>query len=350
MTNLEISTLLCPYCHHHFHIASVFKKKGSQIEFGSLYCHCDEFPILFGILYLFRHNNKNILILLQKQKYFSALSLALGLGKLRKIFFAIFIQINKKNHISPTNVFNKLLIEFLFKLSPALYHYYFSRHQEKESYLFYLPLLFLNPNSNIYWLDVGSGIKNHYHQLHKHYPHIHLFSLEKYFSHIFLSRIFYPEKNCTYLCSDFSIGPHFSPQSIDIITFIDSLPFIENQKRSLLFAQKNLSKNGLIYITSLVEHLYATDFGQCYPLSRQLISEFFPSPPSFFDEKKLLDHLFQKSFLKNSLLSNSSSPYFRYSLLWPLNKLLPKSSPLIEIPKNTFSWKKPKIQWQNKIY
>lgn len=349
MTSQEITLIICPYCHHHFKIASIFRKNNQQIEFGTVYCHCDEFPIIFGILYLHRQNTKNIITNLRKKHFFLALSLALNLGKFRKCLLWIFIQLNKIIRISPANFINKFLIMNTFKLSPSLYHYYFHRHQEKESYLFFIPLFFLKSPTNLHWLDIGSGLQNHYRQLHQSYPEIQLITLEKYFQNIFLSRLFYPEINCLYLCSDISTGPHFLPNTLDCITFIDSLPFIEKQKETLLQAQVYLKKNGYIYASSLVEHLYANNYAQCYPTSIKLIDEFFPNSPSFFDEKNLVTSLFQYPFLKKSLLKKKSHPYFRYSLIWPSIKPISHSLS-IEIPQNTFSWKKPKIQWRNSVY
>lgn len=351
MTKKELKLIICPYCHSKVHLNHIFKEDRQQIEFATVICHCDEFPVLFGILYLHRNKNKNIVNYLKNKQIIKALCFAFEFGKLKSFLFTIFTQLNKYFSISPNNFINSFLIKLLWKMPSSQFKYYFSRHQEKESLLFFLPITFNLPTKNSLWLDVGSGIFNYYPDLYFLYPRLSIISLEYIFQNIYLSRLFYPTK-ALYICSNFSTGPHFPKNSLDIITFIDSLPFMENQRQSLEIATKSLlAKSGLLCVTSLTEHLYTKDYSHSFPLSSKLIKKFLPSPCQIFDEIKLCQTLDKKNALQKSLLLSTISPQFRYSLLWPQQKLPVKINiPAYLLQKKHTLWKNAKIQWQSKIY
>jgi hypothetical protein len=168
---------------------------------------------------------------------------------------------------------------------------------------------------------------------------------------MYLSHLFFPQKNVTYICSDFSLGLHFYPKTLDIITFIDSFPFIEKQKSSLNLAVSLIKKNGLLFISSMVEHIYLNDFANIFPLSPGLISGYLPSPCQIFDEVKLCQKLFQKQSLQQSLLSSSLTPKFRYSLVWPIQILSDKIFMPPSLINNKYTqWINPNICWKNRVY
>lgn len=347
MTHKELSRLICPYCHSHFHLHKIIKKDNYQIEYGTAFCHCDEFPIVFGILYLHKKNNKIVVNYLKKGHLLKSLITSFEFGKIKTILFILFTHLNKFLRVSPNNFINQFLIKLLWKMPSSQFKYYFSRRQEIESLLFFLPLSFRQLKTNSIWLDVGSGVSNYYPELLKLYPKLTLISQENLFQNIYLSRFFFPEK-IIYICSDFSSGPILPSKCLDIITFIDSLPFMENQRLSLdISTNFLLNKNGLLYASNIIEHLYTHDYSHSFPLSMKLIKEFLPSTPQFFDEIKLCQQL----NLKKSLLSSNSTPRFRYSFIWPSQKI-PKN---LFIPQSLLQnkhslWQNPNIQWQNKIY
>lgn len=351
MTKKELSDLICPYCNSSFNINKSFIKKNKNIIFGTVYCSCDEFPIIEGILYLHKNRAKKIVDSLKKHRLQSATIQALSLSRIKNIFFTLFRQFNKSFKISPNNLINRILIIFIFKIPAKQFRYYFSRNQEIESLLFFMPLSLKRVTNNSLWLDVGSGIMNYYDYLHHIYPKLKVISVENLFTNIYLSNLFFPHKNVTYICSDFTTGLHSPIKTIDIITFIDSFPFIEKQKSSLKLASSLLKKNGLLYISSLVEHIYLNDSANTYPLSTKLIKTFLSTPCQIFDEAKLCQKLFIKKTLQSSLLSSSLSPEFRYSLLWPCQTLPERVFIPSSLVKNKYTqWVNPDIQWRNRVY
>lgn len=344
MTKKQLSSIICPYCNSKFSLSKIYKKNKNQIEYGSVCCHCDEFPIIFGILYLHKNNNKKIINFLKKHQLFKALCSAFNFGKLKTFCFIIFIHFNRFFRVPTSNFINKIFIKFLWNMPQSQFKYYFLRHQEIESLLFFLPLTFCRPKSNFLWLDVGSGIRNYYSKLQHLHPKLTIASLELYFQNIYLSKLFFP-KNVIYLCSDFSYGPHLSSKKVDIITFIDSLPFMKNQRISFEIASQNLlKKNGLLFASSIVERFHTSDYSNTFPLSQNLIRKFLPSPCQIFDEITLCQQLSHPHALQNSLLTPSSTPKFRYSLIWPAQKLPLK----ITIPPSLL--RKKHTLWQNNIY
>jgi len=351
MTNKQLSYLICPYCNSQFHVNKSFIKKQNNIIFGTVYCNCDEFPVVDGILYLHKSRIKAIVDSLNKHKFHRAVAIALGLSRKKTFIFDLFTQYNKIFNRLPNNFINRVLISFLFNIPPNQFKYYFSRHQEIESLLFFLPLTFKTVTDDSLWLDVGSGITNYYHHLYRLYPKLNIISLENIFNNMYLSHLFFPQKNVTYICSDFSLGLHLYPKTLDIITFIDSFPFIEKQKSSLNLAVSLLKKNGLFFISSMVEHIYLNDFANIFPLSLRLISDYLPSPCQIFDEVKLCQKLFQKQPLQQSLINSSFAPKFRYSLVWPTQILSDKIFMPPSLVGNKYTqWINPSICWKNRVY
>lgn len=351
MTKKELSHIICPYCNSQFYLNKCYTKKQKNIIFGTVYCNCDEFPIIDSILYLHKNKTKAIINSLSQHEFHNATAIALDLDHIKTFLYNIFTQYNKNFAVSPDNFINRRLISLIFKIPPNQFKYYFFRHLEIESLLFFLPLSFKKIENSSLWLDVGSGITNYYHYLHQIYPKLNIISLEMFFSNIYLSHLFFPQKNITYICSDFSYGLHLHPKTIDVITFIDSLPFIKKQKYSLNLATSLLKTTGLLYVSSMVEHLYINDFANVFPLSSQLIRNFLSTPCQIFDEEKLCQKIFEKNSLEQSLLTPFSSPKFRYSLLWPTQKLLNKITipPFLTKNKHT-QWLNPTIQWHNRVY
>ena len=344
MTKEQLSLTICPYCNSKFSLNKIYKKNKNQIEYGTASCHCDEFPIIFGILYLHKNNHKKIVYQLKKNQLSKALYSSLNLGKLKTFCFIIFTHFNRFFRVPPNNFINSIFIKLLWNMPQSQYKYYFFRHQEIESLLFFLPLTFSQLKPNSLWLDVGSGISNYYSKLQHLHPKLTIVSLEMYFQNIFLSKLFFP-KNVIYLCSDFSYGPHLPSKKVDVVTFIDSLPFMKNQRVSLEIASQNLLKTkGLLFASSLVERLHTSDYSNTFPLSQNQIRKFLPSSCQIFDEIILCQQLSHPQALQNSLLAPTSTPKFRYSLLWPSQALPSK----IFIPPSLLQ--KKHTLWQNDLY
>jgi hypothetical protein len=351
MTKKELSLLICPYCNSIFHLNRVVSKNDQELEYATVYCICDEFPIVSGILYLDKSKIKTVVSALQQQQPFLALCRTFEFGNLKSLLLKIFLQYNKF-HFSPNNFINISLIKILWNIDSSELNYYLNRQKEIESLLFFTPLSFHKVKSDSLWLDVGSGITNYYRELHQIYPNLTIISIEKLFRNILLSRLFYPDKNVTYICSDIGHGLHFPQNSIDIVTAIDSLPFIEKQKYTIDVIVKNyLKKNGIFFVSSIIEHVYFSDFNHFFPLSTKLVRSYLPTRGLLFDEINLCKNLFKKNPFSISLLKSSTSPLFRYCLLWPVKKLptkfyLPPSIPTTKLT----LWQNPKIIWQNKTY
>jgi hypothetical protein len=351
MTKKELSRLICPYCNSKFHLNHVVTKKNHVIEYATVYCNCDEFPIVSGILYLNKSKIKSIVSSLQQKHSFNALCSAFEFGRFKSLLMAIFIQINK-HHLSPNNFLNIFLIKHLWNIGHSELNYYLNRRIEIESLLFFTPLSFRKINSHSIWLDVGSGITNYYRELHFIHPDITIISLEKMFRNIFLSRLFHPEKNVTYICSDFCKGQVLPQNSADIITIIDSFPFIEQQKYTLdTISQNTLKKGGIFFVTGIVEHIYFSDYNHIFPISTRLARNYLPSAGQLFDEIKLCQNLNKRNPFTKSLIKLSSSPQFRYCLLWPTKKLPPTFFLPPSIPTTNLTlWQNPEIKWRNQVY
>jgi hypothetical protein len=246
------------------------------------------------------------------------------------------------------------LWRYLIKNTPQDYQYFFKREQYISSLLFFFPLGYLESKKTYNWLDIGSGIFTHYKNLELLNPRIKVFSLETSFYFQYLSQIFYPASNITRICSSLTYGQHFSKHTLDVITSIDSLHQIPQQKYAVELATNSgiLKKNGFFFVSSLFEHAYF-DPEVYFPISKRLIRDFFDSAPVFFDNAALAIKLKRGQQGIDRALVGLKEETPRFCLLWPKRMLDKKwylKLPTQITSKAHILWNDSKPLWQNKVF
>ncbi|MBP9817566.1 methyltransferase domain-containing protein [Candidatus Shapirobacteria bacterium] len=312
--------LRCPYC------GGKFKKHRD-----SLVCDCDEFPIVEGILCLDKSIVKRVIDKQQKNDKVGALAEALGFGK-RRVILKLLMWLAEK----------KIFIYWLWGYKKHEWNYYINRHEERESELFWWPTLIKHQKLEV-WVDIGSGFGHNHQKLLKKYPGTTIYSVENSFKNLLLSKLIYDENSrLVRVCADMSeVGSLFIEHKVDVVTLIDVLPFVKNQQKLVeIVVKKILGRNGVVVMTSMVEHVYLETLGNYFPIYWEKLKSWLPKDGVFLDELKVLG---EGDALK-SVLVDKQKPVFRYSVIWP-GKMPQK---IVFGAKNY--WKDAKIKWKNKVY
>ena len=318
----QIKLITCPYCENTFKKNIIVKIKGKVIEYGSVYCQCDEFPIIEGILLLDKKKAKPVLEFIKKKDTKNALIKSIlpfkknyiyKLIKFEKISrFILTILLNKNKLENPRTL--KFLLTLLTTKEEARYH--LNRKKEYDSLLIFFPTLLLEKNQTLQWLNLGSGLMNYYSKIHNHFSKKILFiSVEQSFISLFFSNFFNKKnKNVIKICTNSSIGK-LTKNKNDIVTMIDMIPFLENQRNQIEVAENSLKKDGLLYISGLMEHMYLPPNSHCFPLLIDTVQSFFSKKTIIINEAKLLHQIENNSIFIKDTIKKEDDKISKYSVL-----------------------------------
>lgn len=352
MKSDTLQHLQCPYCHHSFAWQTQLQMNKDSVEFGSVVCQCEEFPVIRGILYLHRENTKKLLSLVREKQFHKATMEAL-IGQ------AAFLQRNIIKRVLP-----KFLLEENFyrtrpltSLKPWLQlfmtsqeaHYYAHRQREKESLFFFLPIGLTQKKKKATWVNYASGLHTYHSWIPKNFSTI--ISVEYSFLLTFFSKIYFDDPRTLYVCGDITSGI-YTAQPADVITVMDAFLAIARQRQLVetVTSSHALKKNGTLFISTIPEHAYLENPHYIYPIHHNLLQTFFPSEPLFMNDSQLLKQLNNKTLDIRKIKNLEKT--FRYSLLWPQ----PKTDTIsLHIPEELLenaqqSWEKAEKTWENAIY
>ena len=369
MLHSDVKRLQCPLCYGSFKIGTVWQKDGKRIVFGSVVCHCDEFPIVEGILYLFKPLNRQILDSL-RQKDFTA---------------ALLLSLTQKKKFHPEGVWMKqskpllsriLAPHLLQKIGKAncarllslylpkhLVRYYFTRDEWQDSLAIHFPLaaLLARPQRRrkILWLDVGSGIVNYFAEMQLAYPQLSIISMDSNFSNLFLSQVFYAGKNVVRICADAHFLRLVQPHSLDVITVIDTLQSLQAPVPVLQQAASSelLKSNGVLFVSGLQEHLFVERDWGIFPAPREMIMHAFKGKkqPIFFDNEELSKQIQAGEIRFQEVRLHKTDPVFSYGFIWTKDQSVPSVlstqflSPEVRA-KAARRWEDAHKMWQNRAY
>lgn len=371
MIKSDIEELQCPFCTTPFQLGDVWRAQGKEIEYGSLYCSCDEFPIVAGILYLFRPLNRTLLEYLRNNGFAEAFVLCCTQKKaLQPENFWMMPVVNllskRKDLIGDARKLGKDNISFLlgFVISRHLMKYYFEREKWKDSLTLAFPLAVLlsRPNTKkqkLIWFDLGAGVVNYYLQLQAVWPALTFISEDSSFLNLFLSRAFYPGKRVCRVCSDANVFPVVRPKRADIVTFIDSLDSLSSTTAVLrqVLEKGWLKPNGILFVSGLQEHLYVDKRWGLFPVPKKSVESIFTGKnvPAYFDTNALSASIVAGEVSLKKVRLSSDPSRFRYSFFWSQKvklpeKLLTHFLPQITREKATSIWENPVRSWQNRAY
>lgn len=360
-----LHSLVCPYCGHRFKIHIINVHAGKEIVYGSICCVCDEFPIVGGIIYLQKEKAKKILYYIQKNDCTGALIAAIDEvawieSRIPKTFGHRFLYhlLNPKRLRECSPSYLRRLWCIILRRKRTEYNFFFNRQQEMDWLLLFLPTgMVKDTSSPTIWVNIGAGIHNLYSAVIKIFPSVYFYSIEKNFLQAYLGVTLFPTKQTTWICSNGSMGVHFVKKSIDIVTFLDSLLFIPNQKQAIQSITHSgiLRNHAMVFASAISEHMYfpIPETPEIYPVKRKSIESYFPSDVSFFDHEKLSVILQSgKNPIQKAIIDTTSAVY-RYCVLWPKSITGKISTPYIP---HTFKkqatriWMQPNILWRNKIF
>lgn len=370
----DLTLLQCPYCLSQFEQGTVWKKRGLQWEFASVFCHCDEFPIVRGVLYLHKPKHREILDFLRQKQFVSATVLAL----------------TDKPRFHPdrfiVRTFNRWVGEFLaadflkrlgtkqvarllsFVQPPQIVKYYFQREEWQDALAIVLPLAVLKTKKlprtkQTVWFDVGSGMSNFFGLMQSALPNLKIISLDKNFDNLFLSNIFYPAKDVIHICGDARFLHAVRPHTLDVVTLIDVLQTLDAVVPVLeqLVKPGWIKKAGMFFVSGIPEHLYLPRAAGIFPIQRQIIEQFFAKSaalrpkPTFFDNERLCKSIVAGHVDTPSVTLKKKQSTFRYAFWWSPTQQLPEQMDTTFIPSNvrdraTLIWENATVTWSNKAY
>ncbi|OGY16042.1 MAG: hypothetical protein A2785_02635 [Candidatus Chisholmbacteria bacterium RIFCSPHIGHO2_01_FULL_49_18] len=350
-----IAEMQCPYCLASFQVNHRLKTTPTSIEYGSVFCACEEFPIIAGILDLRRKYAKRSIREIQNKSREEAMKSALTQSKVWK-WSPLITMIANTDSLSERQSHVILALTKVIGNAHAA-DYIRKRRTEKESLLLYLPLSLLPERKKEHtWLDVGSGFNSQLPILAEYRPRITFLALDISFFKLLLFRISQPSPNLSFICSDINSGFPVKPEKVSVITLIDVLANIEEQRRAieLLTKRKQLKSEGFLLITSIPEKVYLPFSETTYPLKRKLLRSFFPSPPAIMDEVKIVNTLGDPTMNLRAHQVGDQDTLFRYTVIWPRQKIRKRKYKL-HIPKHAIEkaetiWQTSKVKWENRAY
>ncbi|MBW7955182.1 hypothetical protein H3C66_00450 [Patescibacteria group bacterium] len=378
MQHKQVSLLQCPYCLKSFSVAEVWQKAGQDIRFGSLYCLCDEFPVIEGILYLFKPTHRLLLDLLRARKFTEATLLCISQKRLLRSnmpwmkfggmkLMSWLLDPSFLKRIGQRNV-----IRLLSHLMPKhLLEYYFTRGKWKDSFLIGVPLAILLErekkqkvtSKSLYWFDIGSGIVNYFAEIQAARKNIQIISLDAGFSNLFLSQIFYPGQDVIRICGDAHFIQLVRPQTIDVVSIIDTLQCLSAPVPFLteLLDPLWLKKDAQVFVSGLPEHLYLDRDWGIFPTPRSIIQQYFSLrggkkvEPVFLNNEALSAAFCEGTVELKKVILTTKQRTFRYSFWWSQTQRLPKqlSSMFFSQAQRenaTLSWETSQRKWTNRAY
>ena len=154
-----IAEMQCPYCLASFQVNNRLKTTPTSIEYGSVFCACEEFPIIAGMLDLRRKYAKRSIREIQNKSREEAMKSALTQSKVWK-WSPLITMIANTDSLSERQSHVILALTKVIGNAHAA-DYIRKRRTEKESLLLYLPLSLLPERKKEHtWLDVGSGLNS----------------------------------------------------------------------------------------------------------------------------------------------------------------------------------------------
>jgi uncharacterized protein YbaR (Trm112 family) len=369
MRREDVQLLQCPYCLSRYSLGHERVQEKKEIVYGSLYCDCDEFPIIEGVLFLHRPLNRTLLEYVRSSEFHKAFLLA----------------ISQKRWLHPESVFGKILLKYLGKrnmleylrelgkervisilrvLIPThLLRYYFRRAEWRDALTIFLPLVVQlrkkQSSATVLWFDVGAGVVNFYKEMQTAFPRLKFVSLDSNFLLLILSKAFYPGRQVLRICGDAHFLQTIRDKKVDVVTFIDSLDSFSGTSAVLrqAFDSDWLKKSSILFISGLQTHLHVDKRWGIYPVPLRVAHRSIPSlfHPVFLRTKELSDGIVLGNVSRSDVQCTHRTSLFRYSVYASQDTELPERMDFQFVPQKIRKdaqniWDNPPKTWENNAY
>lgn len=284
-----IDSLHCPYC------TTPLRKTDFSLSNGffSYRCECDEFPVIFDILYLKKDDfqtHKKILELLklgQKMKAFQAA--LIGTAKTHQFIISLAYSLKHSYGI----LFERtVLLKMLLVLGPARSWFsYLLKSRDRNTLqtavqVYKDQLLSKKPS---YILDVGAGIGFFSEKVRPTDAYV---GIDKSFLSMAIAQLYSANKNCLYICGEVESGLPFASNFFHQIIFLDTFAWILNKHFLIKESSRTLQNNGKFIMVNVHEMTPAT-YWWGYPIQAETIFSFLKR-----------NHFTTITFFENTLIAN----------------------------------------------
>lgn len=361
-----VSSLQCPYCLAGFQIGQVWRTERQTLQFATVRCGCDEFPIVDGILWLHRTWHRRIIDDLAAGQWAAA--------RLRCLTTrGVFAPEKWWMRAGMLELVAKLSApEMLRQLPPAardwwcrqlypphLLQYHLSRSQWKDSLLAAVAgeLLQAQRRRSL-WLDLGVGIFTYYAAIQKHRPQVQIISLDYDFFNLWLSAALFPTPGVVVrVCGDAQLCQLVRPDELELVTIIDALHAFRAPRQVVQSLTTGyLKPSSPLFISGIPEHLYLPRDTGLFPIPRPTLRRWFPRPPLILDNEQLSQELHAVGRAKLSAVQlGSRQDCFRYAVLWQGDGQYPSYLSCQFLPPSqrqaaTQEWTHSPVTWHNQVY
>jgi len=244
------NSLQCPYCSTQLQKTTFRQGKG----FFSYSCKCDEYPVIFGILYLKKDDfqtHKKILQHLKKGQQLKAFYTALiGTAKTHKfiIMLTYYLKFVLGIKLKRTH-----LLQILYIAGPARswFSYLLKNHNRNTlQTATYVCINQVKSKQTYNIIDVGAGIGFFADKIRTRDTYV---GLDKSFLSTAIAQLYRQTKNCLYICSEVESGLPFSSNVFHQILFLDTFAWILNKNFLIQESARILKKNGQFTMVNVHE-------------------------------------------------------------------------------------------------
>ena len=233
--------IICPYCHTLVAPRKLIKK--NNFDWGFYRCSCDEYPLVAGVLYLTKDDEKRnfkCVSLIKKNNYISALDCLLNGSKLENFFLRLVITRGLKERISYRGF---IFFLSLFSLQKKWYTYLVSRQSSRDLKQY---RTFFSIQSPV--LDIGSGTSFFLKNISKS---VHYIGLDNNFFLLLIASVFFGNKNRMFICCDVNIKIPIMKNRVNSVLMMDSFPFLFAKKMIIAELARVLTKKAELGIVNI---------------------------------------------------------------------------------------------------
>lgn len=264
--------LQCPYCRTPF---TEEKKNSLRHGYGVVYCACDRFPILSGILYCRKDDtllHRKLITLIEQKKYKRAIWVALSQEQRshRILTLGAFLLQYQGFQID-----RKIFLQILRIVGPSRSWFEYLLRRDSSTMPTAVKVLEPSLPGDGLIVDIGCGWGDLISSLRKLPTHknTHVIGIDKSMFSLIAAQIFNKDEHVQYVCADVEAGLPIQRHKAGRIILVDCFAWIYDKKRIMEDAHRALKKQGSLDVVNVhVQKPTTLSYG--FGISAQTVQEY----------------------------------------------------------------------------